>query len=231
MLNNDMKFVQHLEELRKRIIICLFSIFVFTLVSYGYSKDLLHFVTRSVGKLVFIQPMEAFLAYLKISFSCGLFFSLPVIIYNLCVFITPGLLPKERKYMLVYIVFGSILFLAGCLFSYFVVIPYGTKFLLSYGSDWLIPMISVGSYISFFCMMIFIFGIVFEMPAVIFLLTNMGIVDASFLRKNRKYMILVIFIISAILTPPDVFSQVVMAIPLLILYELSIFISYLGRKK
>lgn len=215
-------FIQHLEEFRRRILYCLLSLVIFSAVSYAYAGKIIYFLAKPIGKLVFIQPTEAFVAYIKISIFCGFFLSLPVVIYNIWVFIGPGLLPKERHCVLLYAPLSILLFLTGCAFSCFVIIPFGVKFLTSYGSQWLAPMISVGSYITFVSVMIIVFGFVFELPVVISFLSRLGIVNRRMLRKNRRYAILIIFIVAAILTPPDVFTQFMMAVPLLILYELSI---------
>ncbi len=230
MTNHKSGFIEHLEELRIRIIWCVFSVVVASFVSYSFVDKFISFLARPVGKLVFIQPVEAFLAYVKLALFCGLFISAPVILYHIISFVAPGLKHKERQYVFIFIPFAVLLFVAGACFAYFVMIPFCIKFLVSFSTPWLQPMISIGSYISFFCMVILIFGIVFEVPAVILFLSKLGIVNPSMLRKNRKYVILAIFIISAIFTPPDIFSQTLMAIPLWILYEISIFVSYFGCK-
>lgn len=196
---------------------------VASIVSYSFVDKLIHFLAEPVGRLVFLEPVEAFLTYIKLSVYCGFFISLPIVIYQVWAFVSPGLKPNERHYVLLYIPLSILLFVLGCAFSYFIIIPFGIKFLMGYGNPWLVPMISVGNYISFVSVMIFVFGIVFELPLAILFLSKLGIVNRSMLRRNRKYVILIIFIVAAVLTPtPDVFTQIMMAIPLLILYELSI---------
>lgn len=224
-------FIQHLEEIRRRIIWCILSVIIASVISYNFADKIIYHLARPIGRLVFIQPAEAFVAYIKIAIFFGLFISFPIILYHILAFVIPGLKVNERKYLIYFIPFAALLFFAGAGFAYFIMIPFCVKFLLSYSSDWLQPMITIGGYISFFCMVILIFGAVFELPIVILFLTRLGIINSSFLRKNRKYAILIIFIIAAIFTPPDVFSQIIMAIPLLILYEISIFISHLGKRK
>lgn len=219
---SNFTFIQHLEELRRRIIYCILSIFIASIISYSFVPRLLSFLARPIGKLVFIQPVEAFLTYIKLAIFCGFFLSLPVIIYHIWAFIGPALKPNETRYVFRFAPFSILLFLVGCLFSYFVIIPFGIRFLMGFRSPWLEPMISVGSYVSFVCIMTIVFGLVFELPLVISFLSKLGIVNRRVLRQNRRYVILVIFIVSAILTPPDVFTQIIMAIPLLVLYELSI---------
>lgn len=227
----DSAFIQHLEELRRRIIWCIAFIIIVSFVSYSFVDKIIRYMAKPVGKLVFIEPAEAFLAHIKLAIFCGLFISFPVILYHILAFVVPGLEPKERRYIFLFIPLGIALFFFGAAFAFFVMVPFCIKFLAGYGTEWLQPMISVGSYVSFFCAIILIFGAVFEVPVVVLFLTKLGIVNPLMLRRNRKYAILAIFIIAAIFTPPDVFSQIVMAVPLLILYEIGIWISYIGGRK
>lgn len=231
MPNTETSFIQHLEELRRRIIWCIVFIIIASIISYNFTDKIICHIAKPVGKLVFIQPIEAFLAYLKLSIFCGIFISSPVVLYHLFAFIVPGLKHTERHYIFLFLPLGVILFFCGAGFAYFVMIPFCVKFLISYSTPWLVPMISVGGYVSFFCMFILIFGAVFQLPALVLFLTKLGIVSPASLRKNRKYVILGIFIVAAIFTPPDVFSQIIMAIPLIVLYELSIFLSFFARRK
>lgn len=228
MEESNLTIIQHLEELRKRIIYSVLFILLGSIISYGFVDKILSYIARPMGKLVFIQPIEAFMTHIKLAIFCGVFISFPVILYQIWAFVSPGLKEKERRYILIFAPMSLLLFILGCSFSYFVIIPFGVKFLMGYRTPWLEPMISVGSYVSFFCIMIIVFGVVFELPVVMLFLNKLGIVNPKMLRKNRKYAVLIIFIVAAVLTPPDVFTQIMMAIPLLILYELSIFICYLG---
>lgn len=230
MVEPSLTIIQHLEELRKRIIYCILSIVAGAVIAYSFVEKLLFYISRPLGKLIFIQPIEAFVTYIKLSIFCGIFISFPIVLYQIWAFVGPGLKPNERRYVLLFAPLSLLLFLLGCAFSYFVIIPFGVKFLLGCGNSWLQPMITVNSYVSFFCIMVLIFGVVFELPVVILFLSKLGIVNPEMLRRNRRYAILIIFIVAAVLTPPDVFTQIMMAVPLLVLYELSIFISYLGKK-
>lgn len=229
MEESSLTIIQHLEELRKRIIYTIVSIIAGAVIAYSFIEKILFYISRPMGQLVFIQPIEAFVTHIKLAVFCGIFISFPVILYQIWAFVSPGLRHTERRYILLFAPLSLALFLVGCAFSYFLIIPFGIKFLMGYSSEWLRPMISVGSYVSFFCIMTLVFGIVFEMPVVILFLTKIRIVNPRMLRKKRKYAILIIFIAAALLTPPDVFTQVMMAVPLVILYEISIYISYLGR--
>ena len=220
--------VQHLEELRKRIIICLIVVFVCGIFCFFYTDKILAILSNPVGKLVFLKPTEAFLAKIKLSFYGGIFISMPVIIYQAWKFLNPGLIEIERRYFFWIMPFSYLLFLSGVLFAFFAVLPVGMKFLLGYGTENVTPMISVSSYISFVGIFLIAFGIVFQLPVVVLFLTKLGVVTPKWLSVNRKYAVLVIFILAGILTPgPDIFSQFLMAIPTLLLYEISILLSKL----
>lgn len=224
-------FIQHLLELRKRLLICITAIFIGSVFSYFYAGEILSYIARPFHKLVFIQPQEAFVVYIKVAFFCGLFIASPVVLYQIAVFISEGLKDKERKYFLGYGLAGIVFFLLGAGFAYFIVVPFGIKFLLSFGGAYLSPMISADSYISFLIVMLIAFGAVFEMPIAAAFLTKINLLNPKVLRKNRPYIILAIFIVAAILTPPDVFSQILLAVPLLVLYEISIYVSKIISKK
>jgi len=173
---------------------------------------------------------EAFTSYLKISVICGLFISLPFIAYQIYVFVRSGLTRKERGYVIFYGYTGFLLFIMGAGFAYLVLLPYALRFLLSFDGDNLKPMISISSYLSFLTIILLAFGGVFELPAVIIFLTKIGIVTPRILCRNRRYVLLVIFIIAAVLTPPDVFTQILLALPLLLLYEISILLSRMIKR-
>jgi sec-independent protein translocase protein TatC len=195
-----------------------------------------HFVPQDKlqnTKLVFLAPAEALWMNIKISFVAGLILSLPVIFHQLWKFISPGLLQKEKKYVLPFIFFATGLFLLGASFCFFIVLPYAMGFLLTYKvGDFLMPMLSVGQYVDFCLKFILAFGAVFELPIIIIFLTKMGIVTPKTLAKNRKYAVLIAFILAAFLTPtPDAFNQIFMALPIILLYEIGIWISPLFVKK
>jgi len=221
-----MSLVGHMEELRRRLIICILTILACSLFSYFYSDKILTFLKRPFPhSLVFIAPQEPFVITLKIALFGGIIFALPMIIYQLWQFIYSGLKDKEKKYLLYYIPFSLLLFLSGASFAYFLVIPVGLRFLLGFGGSSLEPMISISRYLSFITLMILAFGIVFELPLVFLFLAGIGVVTPQFLAKKRKVFIIAIFVLAAILTPPDVFTQILLAVPLLILYEVSILLT------
>ncbi len=222
---------EHLEELRQAVIksvvfIITASVFVYTFTDKVFS----HLVKPLGGTLVFIAPQEAFITNIKIALFGGLYFSSPFILYQLWDFVSTGLKKKEKRYASIYTFLSFIFFAAGSYFGYFIIVPIGIKFLLSFGTSHVIPMISVGKYVSFVCMLTLVFGLTFQLPLIMLLLSKIGIVSPEALAKNRKYAVLVMFIISAILTPPDLITQCLMAIPLIALYELSIVLCKLSRR-
>jgi len=246
-----MPLIEHLGDLRKRITISLTALLLAFIIAFNYSEELFSAVMfplkynlsfsmknpfisiipqeklSQTTKLVFLAPAEAFWMSMKVSFVAALALALPVIFYQLWKFISPGLLAKEKKYVLPFVISATGLFIAGALFCFFMVLPFAMGFLLTYKlGDVLMPMLSVGQYVDFCLKFILAFGAVFELPIVIIFLTRMGIVTTKTLARNRKYAVLVGFIIAAMLTPtPDVFNQTLMAIPIIILYEVGILVS------
>ncbi|MBU1061291.1 MAG: twin-arginine translocase subunit TatC [Candidatus Omnitrophica bacterium] len=223
-------FVEHLEELRSRLIKSIIFLIIASCISYAFKDIILDFVVRPVGKLVFIAPQEAFITNIKIAFLAGLYLSLPFLLYEVWGFISVGLKGKEKKYALIFGLFSFINFVLGILFGYFIIVPIGMRFLLSFSRDFIVPMLSMGRYISFIGTLTFVSGVIFELPIAILFLTKIGVVTPGFLSKNRKYAIVIIFIIAAIFTPPDIITQCLMAVPLMGLYELSIVLSRFVRR-
>ena len=183
------------------------------------------------GSLIFISVAEAFFTYMKVAFIAGIIVTSPFVLYQIWAFVAPGLYQKEKKYVIPFILGGSFFFALGVLFGYFVAIPVGFKFLLGYATDFIKPMPSMKEYLSFSIKFLLAFGLVFEFPVVLVLLAKIGVVDAKMLARQRKYAILLIFIFAAVMTPPDIISQVLMALPLIGLYELSILLSKIFGKK
>lgn len=225
MTDQKMTIAGHLEELRRRIIVCLISVILTSGVAFFSVKSLLPYLTKPVGRLVFIAPTEAFFTYMKLAVFMGFFLSLPIILYEIWKFVSRGLKSSEKKYTRLYGPFSFLLFIAGSSFAYFVVIPIGLKFLLEFGGQEIVPMISVSKYVSFVGMLCLAFGAIFELPLVALFLTKINLVTPSFLASKRRYAVVGIFIVAALLTPPDIFTQLLMVIPLLILYEISIILS------
>lgn len=254
--DEKLPLTEHLGELRKRILVSLVAVLVTFSAAFAYSEDIFKFImfplkynldfsvkeqfVRFVPqdklqntKLVFLAPAEAFWMNLKVAFVAGLILALPVVFLQVWKFIAPGLLPKEKKYVLPFIIMATGLFLFGASFCFFIVLPFAMGFLLTYKvGDFLMPMLSVGQYVDFCLKFILAFGAIFELPIIIIFLTKMGIVTPQGLARNRKYAVLVAFIVAAFLTPtPDAFNQILMAIPIILLYEIGIWISPLFSRK
>ena len=228
MAEDKIPFMAHLEELRHRLIKILLAIGLGFGCCYAFSGQILGWLNKPLPqKLVFISPTEAFLASLKVSFFAGVLITLPFSLFQIWKFIAPGLKRSERAYAFSFITFGSLLFFAGASFAYYIILPIGIHFLLSYGYPGLVPMISVGAYLSFCIVVLFMFGLVFNLPVVTVMLTRMGLINYTWLARNRRYAVPIIFIVAAVFTPPDVFTQLLMGIPLILLYEISIWLSRL----
>tara|TARA_Y100000590_G_C15536246_1_gene945152 strand:+ start:350 stop:1063 length:714 start_codon:yes stop_codon:yes gene_type:complete len=219
-----MSLTEHLTELRKRLLIMVSSIGIFFLTSYYFSSELLELIQNPIGKekLVFLSPTEGFISHIKISFYSGLFLSIPLILFHIWKFCAPGLFKKEKKYLASFITISSLSFIIGAFFCYFLILPYGLSFLLSFASETLSPQISIAFYISFVFKLILIFGLVFQVPLIVILLVKIRVLSVSTLTNNRGYVFVGSFAASAILTPPDVVTQIFLALPLIILFEISI---------
>lgn len=227
-----MPFLDHLEELRRRLITCFASILILSIAGYFVSDYILNFITRPVDEVYFMGVTEAFAVKIKISLFFGLFLSVPVIFWQMWQFIAPGLYQKEVMILVPVVAAMTFFFLAGAAFCFYIVMPVGIKFLLGFGTEKLKPLISIGKYVSFVGWMVAAFGAVFELPVVTFVLGKMGLVDARMLRKGRRYAVVGILLVAGIATPsPDVFSQLMLGVPLYSLYELSILVVALTGKK
>ncbi len=229
-----MPFLDHLEELRKRLLWSIFSVVLVSIVAYFFSEHIMNFLLRPYPKeekLIFLAPTEGFIVHIKVAVFAGIVLSLPVIFYQLWKFVAPGLYKKERKYVPLIVFYSSFFFLLGAAFCYFIIIRYGLNFLLGFGSDKLEPTIQIKEYLKFVTLLIMVFGVIFELPLLSFFLTKMGILTPEFMRSKRRYGIVTIFIFAAILTPPDVITQIFLAGPLILLYEISIWVSKFSLEK
>jgi len=229
----------HLQELRKRLILSFIAIGAGFILCYALADSLFEILAAPLmkvmpvgGSLIFTSVAEAFFTYMKVAFIAGLILVSPFVLYQIWAFVAPGLYRHEKRYVVPFVFLGSVFFAMGIFFGYFVAIPVGFKFLLGYATDFIKPMPSMKEYLSFSIKFLLAFGLVFEFPVVLVLLAKIGVVDAKTLARQRKYAILLIFIFAAVMTPPDLISQVLMALPLIGLYELSILLSKLfGKKK
>jgi sec-independent protein translocase protein TatC len=222
---------EHLEELRKVLIKSFIAILVGTIVSYGFLLDrIMEIVVGPLKKLgqelVFLGVTEGFFTQLKVAFFAGIILASPIVIWQILSFILPALYSHEKKMFFPLFFFGIVLFAGGIVFGYIFVLELGLRILLINFSGGLTPMISVSKYVSFVISFLLPFGIVFEIPIITYFLTKMGFVTPQYLRKNRRYVILIMFVIAAVLSPgPDVIAQLFLALPMIVLYEFSIIIS------
>ena len=237
--DDKIPFTAHLEELRKRLIICFVAVAVGFVACYAFKEKLFQILTQPLisvmhqgDTLIYTGLPEAFFTFLKVSFLGGLMLASPVIIYQFWMFVAPGLYDREKRLLLPIVFLSTIFFVGGALFGYFVVFPFGFQFFLGFATETIRPMPSMKEYLSFSAKLLLAFGLVFELPLVITFLARLGIVSVEFLKKNRKYAILLFFVGAAILTPPDVVTQIMMAVPLMLLYEISIVGARIfGKKK
>ena len=226
-IDDKMSFMEHLGELRVRIMRILYCLLIGLGIAFPFSQRVLDWLSEPIKKaghtLVFLAVTEAFWVQMKVALFLGLFIAAPGILWQVWKFVEPGLHEHERRYAAPFVIIGSLLFILGGAFSLKVVTPSAVSFMLSYARPGLQPMISVESYIDFLLKFTLGFGAVFEVPLAITLLARMGIVTPKMLSQNRKYAILGAFIAGAILTPtPDMFNQTLMAGPIIILYEIGI---------
>jgi len=235
---DEMTFLEHLEDLRKRLFYSFVALFVGIIPAWFFHKDLYNIlaipVTRYLPegtKLAFTKLTAPFMLYIKVSFLAAIFFTSPFIFIQLWMFVAPGLYQKEKKYVVPFVLFTTIFFAGGAVFGYFVVFPFACRFFLNMGSDFQ-PVITVDDYFSLALRVLLGIAVVFELPTLIFFLSRMGLVTAQWMIKKFKYAVLVIFIIAAIITPtPDMVTQSIIAFPMLALYGLSILIALVFGKR
>ena len=221
-LNNDgsMTLTEHLSELRTRILHGLAALTAGTCISGTFIDEIIAVLTAPASNLYYMRPAEAFFIYIKVALACGVLIAAPVLFYELWAFLVPALTGKERTALLFFVPASVLLFWAGIAFAYFFVFPQGLNFL------------SIESYLDFFLMLVVPFGFIFNLPMVLIVLAQMGVVSSLLLKRGRKYMVLASFILAAIITPtPDVITQTLLAVPMILLYEGSlVFIHYILRK-
>ncbi len=232
--SGSMPFLDHLEELRRRLLKSLLALVLTAAVAFYFSEELMAFAIKPLGeiKLHVTRVTGSFYAYLKVSLVTGVLAATPVIFYQLWSFVGPGLYPREKARVLPLVAVSTVLFLAGASFCYLVVLPYSLKFLIGFSGDLLSPIITVSSYLSFAGMLLLAFGFGFEMPVVAYFLGKVGIVSSRMLGKGRRYAVVLILITAAILTPtPDIATQLMLAGPLYLLYEISIIVVRISGKR
>ena len=233
-----MTLMGHLNELRRRLFRIVIIVILGFVAFYGVAEPLYGFLSEPLkiqlpagSKLIYTSPAGAFFTYMKIALVASLFGTSPISFYQIWAFIAPGLYKEEKKAVLPLAFFSSIFFIAGAAFCFFLVFPIAFKFFMGFATDTIVPMISVEEYLGFALKLLIAFGVVFEMPLFAYFLSRFGLLSPDFMRRQRRYAILLIFIVAAILTPPDVFSQCLMAMPMILLYEVSIYVSAMAYKK
>jgi sec-independent protein translocase protein TatC len=231
-----MSLLEHLEELRRRIIYAGIVLLVVTFACFAVAPTLFNWLRvplESVKgqKLIALGPLELFMVYLKLSILAGVFASAPWILYQAWMFVAPGLYRHEKRWVIPFVFFGTLFFLSGGAFNFFVVLPYGFEYLVQMAPSDVETQYSVANYFSFVVNLSLAFGVVFELPLIMWVLSAIGLVNPKSYSKFRRYWIVLAFIIGGVLTPPDPFSQFLMAIPLLLFFELGIIGAKLVYKK
>ncbi len=233
-----MSFLEHLAELRQRLIRIAIAVTLGFVVCLALGERVFKLLAEPLTAilkgtpLVFTALPDPFFMYMKVSLIAGVFLALPYIIYQLWLFVYPGLLPRERKLAFPFISVATLLFYLGAAFAYFLVFPAAFQFFISYQTPDLKPMISIRDYVSLAMLLMLAFGAVFETPIIVVFLGLLGLFDSSFLKRGRRYFIVLAFIIAAILTPtPDVFNQTIMAVPMILFYEIGIQVLAIFEKK
>src|SRR3989338_1108631 len=235
-MERELSLVEHLAELRIRIIISLVAFGLSCGLSFPFASLLLKILkdpaSGIIDKLAFFSPQEAFMIYVNLSLFSGWLISLPIILYQVWAFISPAIEERQKKHIGSFIFFSFMAFICGGLFAYFILIPPALKFLMGFARDELEPIISAQKYISFLTSLIWGCGFVFQMPVLSFILTKLKVIHPRALRNKYKYAIVIIFILAALITPTtDIFNMLLLAIPMLFLYELSIWVSFFALPK
>ncbi|MBU9722093.1 MULTISPECIES: twin-arginine translocase subunit TatC [Bacillaceae] len=226
MSEQSMNLLDHLDELRKRIMITLASFIFFFIISFIFVRDIYEWFVKDLDMtLTILGPLDIIWVFFSIAGVAALALTVPVLIFQIWLFVKPALSQKEQKVTLMYIPASFVLFIGGLLFGYFVVIPIVFQFLMGLGEDLFNPMFTPNNYFQFVIRMTVPFSILFEMPLVVMFLTSLGILSPEWMRKNRKYAYFALVVLSVLISPPDFLSDVLVIIPLLLLYEVSISLS------
>ncbi|MDX4025981.1 twin-arginine translocase subunit TatC [Aliarcobacter skirrowii] len=222
----------HIADLRKRLTISAISVIAMFFVCFAFYEPILEWMMVPVKdalptgtSMIAVEIQETFFTAMKVAFFGGFIISLPVIFWQLWLFLAPGLYDHEKKLVIPFVFFATLMFLIGASFAYYIVVPIGFDFLIAFGSNVVNVLPSIGKYVGFFTKLMIGFGVAFELPVITFFLAKIGVVDDRMLKDFFRYAVVLIFILAAILTPPDVISQVLMALPLILLYGVSIYIA------
>lgn len=234
---DDLTLVDHLTELRDRLIKSGWAIAITTALCLAFSEQLFTLVRHPIshhlpgGGLVFTNPMDKFIAHMKLSVVCGVILACPAWIYQIWRFVAPGLYAHEKKYSGAFVLTGITLFLMGVSFAYFLVLPMAFEFLFNFGGSVDKPLITITEYLSFFATMILVFGASFELPLILVILGVLGLISSQTLREKRRYAIVALATVAAVITPPDILSMLMLLVPLSVLYEISIIVVRLVEGK
>ena len=237
---SKMSFLEHLDELRKRLVVSVAALGVGFLIGLAFINKIFDFIMRPLqqklpagSKLIYTEPTEAFMLQLKIAAIVGLFIAIPVILWQLWLFVAPGLYQHEKKFAIPFVAFSTVFFVLGAAFSHYILFPWAWVFLASFSTDYMMFAPKIASVFSLYSQMILAMGLVFEMPTLVFFLARMGVVSAGFLLRQVKYAVLIIFVVAAVITPTgDMVTQSLVAAPMFGLYLFSILIAWIfGRRR
>jgi len=236
-LSGEMPFLEHLEELRWRVIKSVVAVVLCAVPCGIFWKRIFDIImiyplrfADPKPKLIYTSPAESIILSIKIALASGILLSVPLIFYQLWKFVSPGLYGKEKKVVFPVVIVSTLFFMAGVTFSYFT-FPFLMKFLTSFAADRLDPFFKAGDYFGFLLKISLSFGVVFELPVISYVLARLGLITAGFLMKNFRYALLGIFVLAAVLTPPDILSQLMLALPLIFLYGVSVVVAYFASKE
>ena len=222
--DDSMSIIDHLTELRSRLIRSIIAVIACSCITYFFDEQIMGFLMAPAGKLYFMQPGEAFFSYAKVVLFSGFLLATPVVFYQLWRFFVPAFTRRERMILGILVPSSVLLFYAGLAFSFFFIVPFGIKFFMGMGSEDLTPLFSVEKYLDFIITFLLPFGLAFELPIIIIIMAQLGLMTSARMKKYFRYVFFVSFIIAALLTPPDIISQITLALPLTALYGLSYFV-------
>ncbi|MBC7263564.1 MAG: twin-arginine translocase subunit TatC [Chloroflexi bacterium] len=222
-----MTILEHLSELRARLIICVVTLVLTTFISFAFTDRILRLLIAPAGiKPIFLRPTEMFVTYFRVALLAGMVLAMPVIVYQVLRFTLPALKPNERRYVFLAIPTASVFFVIGILFAQFILLPFALRYLLTFGGDIAEARWAIGEYVSFVTTLLFWSGVIFETPLLLFFLTKLGVVSTAFLSENRKYALLASAVLAAIITPtPDPFNMLLVMVPLCLMYEAGVLLS------
>lgn len=234
----EMGLLEHLEELRRRLLYSIASVIVCSVAAYYFAEEIFGFLAKPLfetlpemhDKMVFTSLPEVFFVHIKVALFSGIVIAVPVLFYQLWRFVVYALHKEEKRLFAPFLLLSSLFFITGAVFCYYAVFPWGFMFFLSYSSESIIPMITLKDYFKLATRLILVFGCIFEMPILSAFLSRLGLLSPDWMRKNRKYAVVIVFIVAAFLTPPDAVTQLMLAGPMLILFEISIWSAAVFRR-